>query len=167
MLSHSTLCDHMDCSPPGSSVRGILQARVWERAAIISSRASSPPRDWTRISFTAGKFSTAEPPCHIQSPKYYYLEHFRKDFLSLGLNCWADESTRHTESCTISPRAQVSTVQFSRSIVSDFLWPHGLQLARPPCPSPSPGVYSNSCLLSGWCHPNIPSSVVPFSSCLQ
>ena len=167
MLSHSTLCDHMDCSPPGSSVRGILQARGWEWAAISSSRASSPPRDWTHVSFTAGKFSTAEPPCRIQSPKYYYLEHFRKDFLGLGLNCWADESTRHTESWTVSPRAQVSTVQFSRSVVSDFLWPHGLQHARPPCPSPSPRVYSNSCPLSGWCHPNIPSSVIPFSSCLQ
>ena len=44
---------------------------------------------------------------------------------------------------------------------------HGLQLARPPCPSPTPRVYSNSCPLSRWCHPTISSSVVPFSSCLQ
>ena len=58
-------------------------------------------------------------------------------------------------------------VQFSRSLVSDSLRPHGLQHARPPCPSPTPGVYSNSCPLSRWCHPTIPSSVVPFSSCLQ
>ena len=48
------------------------------------------------------------------------------------------------------------------------LWdPHGLQHARPPCPSPTPGVYSNSCPLSQWCHPTISSCVVPFSSCLQ
>ena len=47
------------------------------------------------------------------------------------------------------------------------LWPHGLQHARPPCPSPSPGVCSNSCPLSRWCHPTISSSVAPFSSCLQ
>ena len=47
------------------------------------------------------------------------------------------------------------------------LWPHGLQHARLPCPSPSPGVSSNSCLLSWWCYPTISSSVVPFSSCLQ
>ena len=47
------------------------------------------------------------------------------------------------------------------------LWPHGLQHTRPPCPSPTPRVYSNSCLLSRWCHPTISSSVVPFSSCLQ
>ena len=47
------------------------------------------------------------------------------------------------------------------------LRPHGLQLARCPCPSPSPGVYSNSCPSSRWCHPTISSSVIPFSSCLQ
>ena len=60
-----------------------------------------------------------------------------------------------------------SSVQFSWSVVSDSLWPHGLQHARPPCPSPTPGVYSNSCPLSWWCHPTISPSVVPFSSCPQ
>ena len=60
-----------------------------------------------------------------------------------------------------------SSVQFSRSVVSDSLWPHGLQHARPPCPAPIPRVYSNSCPLSWWCHPTISSSVVCFSSCLQ
>ena len=53
---------------------------------------------------------------------------------------------------------QFSSVQFSRSVVSDSLRPHGLQHARPPCPSPTPGVYSNSCPLSRWCHPTISSS---------
>ena len=62
---------------------------------------------------------------------------------------------------------QFSSVQFSRSVVSDSLWPHGPQHARPPCSSPTPGVYSNSCLLSRWCHPTISSSVNPFSSRLQ
>ena len=56
---------------------------------------------------------------------------------------------------------------FSRSVTSDSLWPHGLQQARLPRPSPSPGVCSNSCPLSQWCHPNISSTVDPFSSCLQ
>ena len=51
--------------------------------------------------------------------------------------------------------------------MSGSLWPHGLQHTRPPCPSPTPGVHSNSCPLSRWCHPNISSSVVPFSSCPQ
>ena len=59
------------------------------------------------------------------------------------------------------------SLQFSRSVVSDSLQPHGLQHARPPCPSPTPTVYSNSCPLSQWCHPAISSSVVPFSSRLQ
>ena len=60
-----------------------------------------------------------------------------------------------------------SAVQFSHSVVSDSLWPHRLQHSRPPCPSPTPRVYSNSCPLSQWCHPTISSSVVPFSSRLQ
>ena len=55
---------------------------------------------------------------------------------------------------------------FSRSVVFNSLWPHGLQHARPPCPSPTPGVYSNSCLFSQCYHPTISSSVIPFSSCL-
>ena len=61
----------------------------------------------------------------------------------------------------------ISSVQFSCSVLSDSLGPHGLQHTRPPCPSSTPGVYSNSCPLSWWCHPTISSSVVPFSSCLQ
>ena len=61
----------------------------------------------------------------------------------------------------------ISSVQFSRSGVSNSLRPHGLQHDRPPCPSPTPGVYSNSCPLSRWCHPTMSSSVVHFSSCLQ
>ena len=60
-----------------------------------------------------------------------------------------------------------TSVQFSRPVVSDSLWPHGLQHARPPCPSPTPGVYSNSCPSSWQCHPTISSSVFPFSFCLQ
>ena len=60
-----------------------------------------------------------------------------------------------------------SSVQFSRSVVSDSLRPHELQHARAPCPTPTPGVYSNSCPSSWWCHPAISSSVVPFSSCPQ
>ena len=59
------------------------------------------------------------------------------------------------------------SVQFSHSVMSDSLRPQGLQHARPPCPSPTPGVYSNSYPLSRWCHPAISSSVIPFSSCLQ
>ena len=61
----------------------------------------------------------------------------------------------------------LSSVQFSCSVMSDSLCLHGLQHARPPCPSPTPGACSESWPLSRWCHPTISSTVVPFSSCLQ
>ena len=67
----------------------------------------------------------------------------------------------------ISVHIAMKTEHFSRSVVSDSLWPHGLQYARLPCPLPTPGACSNSCPSSRWCHPTISSSVVPFSSCLQ
>ena len=60
-----------------------------------------------------------------------------------------------------------SSVQFSHSVVSNSLWPHELQHARPPCPSPTPRVYPNSCPLSRWCHLTISSFVDRFSSCPQ
>ena len=60
-----------------------------------------------------------------------------------------------------------SSVQFGGSVVSESLRPHELQHARPPCPSPNPGVHPNPCPSSRWCHPAISSSVVPFSSCPQ
>ena len=63
--------------------------------------------------------------------------------------------------------AGYSTVQFSCSIMSDSLWPYGLQYFRLPCPQPTPEARSNSCPLSWWCYPTISSSIVPFSSCLQ
>ena len=60
-----------------------------------------------------------------------------------------------------------SSVQFSHSVMSDSLRPHELQHTRPPCPSPTPRVHPKPCPLSQWCHPNISSSVFPFSSCLK
>ena len=68
---------------------------------------------------------------------------------------------------TLAGRRRFSSVQFSHSVMSDSLQLHGLHHARPPCPSPIPRVYSNSCPLSPWCHPTISSSVLPFSSRLQ
>ena len=64
-------------------------------------------------------------------------------------------------------KVKTSSVQFSRSVVSDSLRPHESQHATPPCPSPTPGVHSDTCPSSQWCHPAISSSVVPFSSCPQ
>ena len=75
------------------------------------------------------------------------------------------KNTHTRRQCSWEPIIVISSVQFLN--VSDSLWPHGLQHARPPCPSPTPRVYSNSCPLNQWCHPTISSSVIPFSSCPQ
>jgi len=69
--------------------------------------------------------------------------------------------------CLKTLKIELPSVQFSRSVVSDSLQPHGLQHARLPCPSPTSWAYSNSCPFSWWCHPTISSSVIPFSCCLQ
>ena len=69
--------------------------------------------------------------------------------------------------CSLSPSSNVSSVQISHSVVSDSFRPHESQYTRPPCPSLTPGVYPNSCPSSQWCHPDISSSVIPFSSCPQ
>ena len=67
----------------------------------------------------------------------------------------------------LSDWTETESVQFSHAIVSNSLWPHEPQHARPPCPTPTPGVHPNPCPLSRWCHPTILSSIVPFSSCPQ
>ena len=72
----------------------------------------------------------------------------------------------HNLLCTVN-LLQLSSIQFSHQVMANSLRPHGLQHARPPCPSPTHGVYSHSCPLSWWCHPTISFSVIPFSSHLQ
>ena len=89
----------------------------------------------------------------VSTPK----KHFR-----YFLSC---QKKKKNHSAHSSPIPSFNSVQFSRSVMSDSLWLHELQQARPPCPSPTPRVYSNSCPLSRWCHPAISSSAVPFSSC--
>ena len=86
---------------------------------------------------------------------------------SEGEGVWGSEMGRVGVVSTMFSSLKISSVQSSHSAMSDCLQPHGPQHARPPCPSPTPGVYSNSCPLSRWCHPTISSSVVPFSSCPQ
>ena len=69
--------------------------------------------------------------------------------------------------CSQEAKTHISSVQFSCSVLYSSLQPHEPQHTRPPCPSPTPGVYSNSCPLSRWCHPTISTSVFPFSSRLR
>ena len=114
------------------------------------------------------------PPSHSvssPSPPTFNLSQHQ------GLFQWITSSHQVAKvwsfSFSISPSNEYSglisfqSVQFSCSVVSDSLWPHELQHARPPCPSPTPRVNSNSSPSSQWCHPAISSSVVPFSFCPQ
>ena len=124
--------------PPGSSVHWSLQARTLEWLAISFSRDSSWPRNWTLVSCIAGRFFT--------------IWATRKALYPLNLK-------GNPGICILSrkPRIEKDWVdkeaQFSRSVMSDSLRSHGLQHARPPCPSPTPGVYSDLCPLTWWCHP--------------
>ena len=131
----------MDCSPPGSSVHGILQARIPEWVAMLSSRRSSWPRDWTCVSYVSciGR-QVLYHQCHLERP--------------LG----------HLTKVIIESKCSYYSVQLC---LTQSLWPHGLQHARLPCPSPTSIACSHSCPSSWWYHPTISSSVVPFFSRLQ
>ena len=94
---------------------------------------------------------------------FYFILLYNTVLVLFGSSC-----TPVADSCQCRQHSFVdSLVQFSRSVVSDSLWPHESQHARPPCPSPTPGVHSDSRPSSQWCHPAISSSVIPFSSCPQ
>ena len=94
------------------------------------------------------------------SSKVHYKANPKKELTSRG------QSTQTQNKWGFKVRYALS-IQFNLSVMSDSLQPHGLQHARPPCPSPTPGACSNSCPSSQWCHPTILSSVIPVSSCLQ
>ena len=105
------------------------------------------------------------------------IEFWHREFHGL-YNPWRCKESDMTEWLSLSLKELIESfppknldspicwsVQFSHSVVSDSLWPHELQHARPPSSSPTPGVHPNQCPLSQWCHATISSSVVPFSSC--
>ena len=141
------LCDLMDGSLLGFSVHGISQTGILEWVVISFSRGSSWPRDRTHISFVShidrGRILYVTLS-HLESPlKHLLLKNFQNQFITF------------------------SSVQFSLSVLSDSLWHHELYHARPPCPSPTPRVHLNTCLLSWWGHLTILSSVTPCTSCPQ
>ena len=132
--SWPTVWLHELYSPPGSSVHGSLQARTLEWVAITFSRGSSWPKDQIRVLLHCR---------HL----LYCLDHLGRPWtMSLGY----------------FPKGRLVS-QFSLSVMSNSLWPHGLQHTKLPCPSPTPRAYSNSCPSHKWCHRTISSSVVPFS----
>ena len=143
----------------GSSVQGILQARILEWVSISFSRGSSWTRDWTQVSCIVGRFfpvwATSETLGGRTKPlKGWFLYHpamqFTPQITGYKYSWWWFEylhlKVRVFLFYIISLNLAVlmSSVQFSHSVVSDSLWPHGSQHARPPCPSPTPGVHSMS-----------------------
>ena len=134
---------------------------------------SSPKTTLYRLTYT-NHFSP-KSTCLPRSP-WQSLMYFSLYGLDLPILCFRKDSYKmwsfvsefsHLAWCFQASPMLFNSVQFSRSVMSDSSLPHELQHARPPCPSPTPGVHSNSCALSRWCHPTISSSVVPFSSCPQ
>ena len=104
--------------------------------------------------------------------RYWHAEQEATIITKHGMMDWFQIGKGVCQGCILSPclfnlYLKLLLLLFSPSFVSNSLWPHGLQHARLPCPSVSPGAHSNSCPLSQWCHPTILSSVIPFSSCLQ
>ena len=131
------LCDPMDYSLPGSSVQGISQTRIMEWVAMPFSCGSSQPRDvLTHVSYIPGGFFTAELPGKPTTTKK-----------SPGPNVFTDEFYQYFKGGG-TLNLIISSVQFSRSVMSKSLRPHEMQHARPPSPTPTPGAYPNSCPLS-------------------
>ena len=145
----------MNCSPPGSSVHGIPQARCWNELPSPSPGELPLPRDQTQISCTASRFFII----WANRKAMTLLEIWNSSGIMIHL-LWRKFHKPQSQS------GNFSSVQFSRSVVSDSLWPHESQHTRPPCPSQTP-VYSNPYPLSWWYHPALSSSVIPFSSCPQ
>ena len=170
LLSYSTFVLILDFNLPVNNLCNILSLPFFY---LLSSKDHFLP--YFRAPFTWITKVTALPPasqlqtpCSLASissrppPQLSYYNSPNRPLLST--HCEPYHFSSYPSSTLIS---FLSSVQFSHSVVSDSLQPHELQHARPPCPSPTPRVYSHSSPLSQWCHPAISSSVVPFSSHLQ
>ena len=129
------------------TVHGTLRARILEWVAFPFSRGSSQPRDRTKVSCIAGDSLPAEPPGKPKNAGVGSLSLLQEIFPTQELN-WGLLHCRRIFYQLSYKGSPNSLVQFSCSVVYNSLRPHGLQHARPPCPSPTPRVYSNSCPLS-------------------
>ena len=175
----------MDCSPPGSPIPGILQARILEWVAISFCNAwkwKVKVKSLSRVWLLATPWTAAyQAPLSMGFTRQEYWSGLplasplaqatgkqptstRKTGFPVSLASHLGQRQQGFPYIRFSSKR--NSVQFSRSVVSDSLWPHGLQHGRLPCPSPTPGAYSNTSPSSRWCHTTISSSIVPFSSCL-
>ena len=156
---------------PGTSVWGDSPGK--NTGAIPSSRGSSQARDQTQVSHIAGRFfiiwATREAKKIFKhSQLWVILKYLKVSYLEIVkflrgkyryLKSFSDNYV--TAKTFINIFITLYLYVFSHSVASNSFWPRGLQQARPPCPSPTPRVCSNSCPLSWWCRPTIPSSVIP------
>ena len=166
----------------------LVLAGVGEKSPMHGHRVKKFPQAsrLDTVSFLCGKEPGSKSPTHSDFVSFRWPSLYSSVLLQVGSASLPPGSTSHQD---IQARLQklkmlilpekvkngnnpnsayktgLSSVQFSRSVMSDSLWPHESQYARPPCSSPSPGVHSDSHPSSPWCHPAISSSVVPFSSC--
>ena len=143
----------MDCSLPGASIHGIFQARILGRVAISYLRGFS----WVVKQEKLSDYG--------HSIKYWFMR-AQTEVLIVHIIFPIPWYFSNKDTCEIHIWNHVLhyQYQFSHSVMSDSLWPYGLKQARLPCPSPTPGIYSNSCPSCWWCHPTISSSVIPLSS---
>ena len=144
---------------------------AYASSSLVAEMAKNQPEMWeTQVWSLGGEVSLEKGS--LSTPVFMPGECHGQRSLA-GYSPRGHEESDKTEQLTLSRCFFPNVIylewynQFSRSVVSDSLWPHELQHTRLPCPSPSPRVYLNLCPSSRWCYPTISSSVIPFSSCLQ
>ena len=165
-----TLCDPMDYSTSGSSVYGIFQEGHWNSLPFLSpGNLPDPGIETGSPVLQADPLPTELPGKSLLSKTHVNCFMARDDTLCADTiskcMCWERSLVQLSQpwGLLFMISSLLSSVHFSHSVVSDSLWPHELQHARPPCLSQTPGVHANSHPSSQWCHPAISSSVVIFS----
>ena len=159
-------------TPPALEVQGLI---CWTTREVPEATVSENVYSSCKVINLISNYNSWENALFCKSkcplPLYVFLIFSSTEFINIG--CLMEKKTIWRKSCiylqyvTCWFDTHIYSVQFSRSVVSDSLWPHESQHTRPPCPSPTPGIHSDSRPWSQWCHPAVSSSIVPFSSCPQ